>query len=249
MPLDIVIFGVIAVILIFRFLGVLGQNDKNDGRPRRDSFGDYRKAAKAAKEKRARLEEERAQRGEARGEKKVHLVEKQKETEGEATLSDKAFLEGAKSAFAMILEGYAAGDLDMLKALLDKEMLARMKDEIEKRHKAEERLEISLLEIVDARISESKQDEHFEQVAVTFTSKQCHLLFDKDNKLIEGDPDEEELLCDLWTFRQALSSQNPTWFLCATRSQKVPSQKAPKKPVVRKKASTQRARPKSQKDS
>ena len=240
MPLDIVIFGVIAVILIFRFLGVLGQNDKNDGRPRRDSFGNYRKAVE---EKRVRLEEERARREEARGEKKVRMGEKQKETEGEATLIDKAFLEGAKSAFAMILEGYAAGDLDTLKALLDKEMLARMKDEIEKRHKAEERLEISLLEIVDARISESKQDEHFEQIAVTFTSKQCHLLFDKDNKLIEGDPDEEELLCDLWTFRQALSSQNPTWFLCATRSQKVP-----KKPVARKKASP-RARPKSPKAS
>ncbi len=226
MPLDIVIFGVIAVVLIFRFLGVLGQNDKGDGRPRRDAFGNYRKSVE---QKQARREEERAQREEEsvqRGEKKVRL-EKREEAGGTAavTMSDKAFLEGAKAAFAMTLESYAAADQERLKALLDKEMFARMKEEIEKRQKAEERLEISLLEIVEARISERAQDERFEQIAVTFTSKQCHLLFDKDNKLIEGDPDEEELLCDLWTFRQNIASQDPTWFLYATRSQAVPKAK------------------------
>ncbi len=253
MPLDIVIFGVIAVILIFRFLGVLGQNDKDDGRPRRDAFGNHKKYIE---EKKARREEENARREEerrkektkARGEEPVHLQKQQgarQETrstvaDSTVTLSDQAFLEGAKAAFALTLEAYAACDLERLKALLDKEMLARMKDEIEKRQKAEERLEISLLEIVDTRIAGRQQDERFEQIAVTFTSKQCHLLFDKDNKLIEGDPDEEELLCDLWTFRQALASQDPTWFLCATRSQSVPKA-ASKKPVARKKASAKKS--------
>ncbi len=243
MPLDIVIFGVIAVILIFRFLGVLGQNDKNDGRPRRDTFGNYRSAVE---EKKARREEERARRAEERGTKKTHLTERERAgykatstatpapppaatqkvtpaagnpTSDVASLSDKAFLEGAKGAFVMILEAYAAGDLPKLKALLEKDMFARMKEEIDKRQNAEERLEISLHEIVDAHIEERSQEEHHEQIAVSFASKQCHLLFDKDNKLIEGDPDEEDLLRDLWTFRQNLASQDPTWFLCATRSQ------------------------------
>ncbi len=237
MPLDIVIFGVIAVILIFRFLGVLGQNDKDDGRPRRDAFGDYRKSVE---KKQALHEEARVQ----REEKKVHL-EKREDAGGAAvSINDKAFLEGAKAAFAMTLESYSTGDQERLKALLDKEMFAHMKGEIEKRQKAEERLEISLLEIVEARISERTQDERFEQIAVIFTSKQCHLLFDKDNKLIEGDPDEEELLCDLWTFRQNLASQDPTWFLYATRSQAVPKAKVVSK---NKKAAKKKTSAKSQK--
>ena len=260
MPLDIVIFGVIAVVLIFRFLGVLGQNDKNDGRRRRDTFGNYRKSVE---ESRARREKERARRVE-RVEKagtksavaqrvsaqvepeKVSSKKVSSESSSESSsLQDKAFLEGAKAAFAMILEAYAAGDQHNLKALLETEMLARMKEDVEKRQKSEERLEISLLEIVDARIEERTQDERFEQIAVAFTSKQCHLLFDKDNKLIEGDPDDEELLCDLWTFRQNLASQDPTWFLCATRSQSTPK----KAVVVRKKVSAKKPRPKVQKAS
>ena len=147
MPLDIVIFGVIAVILIFRFLGVLGQNDKDDGRPRRDAFGNHKKYIE---EKKARREEESARRKEERGKEKARAEEpvqlqKQQEARQETrstvadstvTLSDQAFLEGAKAAFALTLEAYAACDLERLKALLDKEMLARMKDEIEKRQKA-----------------------------------------------------------------------------------------------------------------
>ena len=260
MPLDIVIFGVIAVILIFRFLGVLGQNDKSDGRPRRDAFGKHKKYLD---EKQARREEERAQREKSRAESTVKqsvvarqsaeqsadVSDKTLKTGDAATLNDKAFLEGAKAAFAMILEAYAAGDQASLKALLDKEMLARMNDEIEKRQKAEERLEISLLEIVETRIVERAQDEHFEQIAVGFTSKQCHLLFDKDNKLIEGDPDEEELLHDLWTFRQNLASQEATWFLCSTRSQDAPKSapKSASKAKTKTKASSNKARSKSPK--
>ena len=268
MPLDIVIFGVIAVILIFRFLGVLGQNDKSDGRPRRDAFGKHKKYLD---EKQARREKEHAQREKNREKSRAggrvestvkqsvaarpsaqmsnkvydEVSDKTLETGDAVTLSDKAFLEGAKAAFAMILEAYAAGDQANLKALLDKEMLARMNDEIEKRQKAEERLEISLLEIVEARIAERAQDEHFEQIAVSFTSKQCHLLFDKDNKLIEGDPDEEELLHDLWTFRQNLASQEATWFLCSTRSQDAP--KSVSKAKTKTKASSNKARSKSPK--
>ena len=267
MPLDIVIFGVIAVILIFRFLGVLGQNDKKDGRPRRDAFGEHKKYLD---EKQARREEERAQREKSRVESRVEsnvksvaarpsaqmsnkvsneVSDKTLATGDAATLSDKAFLEGAKAAFAMILEAYAAGDQANLKALLDKEMFARMKDEIEKRQNAEERLEISLLEIVETRIAERAQDEHFEQITVGFTSKQCHLLFDKDNKLIEGDPDEEELLHDLWTFRQNLASREATWFLCSTRSQDAPKSapKSASKAKTKTKASSNKARSKSPK--
>ena len=261
MPLDIVIFGVIAVVLIFRFLGVLGQNDKNDGRRRRDTFGNYRKSVEESRARREKERVRRVEKAETKAETKSAVAQRvsaqvepekvsskkvlSESSSDSSSLLDKAFLEGAKAAFAMILEAYAAGDLHNLKALLDKEMLARMKEDVEKRQKSEERLEISLLEIVDARIEERTQDERFEQIAVAFTSKQCHLLFDKDNKLIEGDPDDEELLCDLWTFRQNLASQDPTWFLCATRSQGTP-----KKPVVvRKKVSAKKPRPKVQKAS
>lgn len=247
MPLDVVIFGVIAVILIFRFLGVLGQNDKNDGRPRKDSFGAYRKhieerraqrKASSASLRNARSNDKQGSATSSTGAKveqkvtQLPLKAKQQEAKGEIqaaarsndsadTIRDKAFTEGAKSAFAMILEAYSNGDEARLASLLDKEkMLPTMVAAIAEREKKGHRLAISLHEIISSKIIERSSNNEFENITVEFVSKQCHLEFDKDNKLVDGDPDVEETLTDLWTFRQALVSDDPTWFLCETRSKR-----------------------------
>lgn len=240
MPLDIVIFGVIAVFLIFRFLGVLGQNDKDDGRPRRDSFGAYRKHVEAEKARRAELQatktatkREQAKRAAAKisdvGVKEAksglpsNLNAKHETSPASSpdSMSDKAFLEGAKGAFAMILEAYADGDRARLTSLIAKgELLSSMVEEIAKREKSGHRLAISLHEIMESKITRRDSDASYEYITVEFVSKQCHLEFDKDNKLVDGDPDVEEVLTDSWTFHQPYSSDDPTWFLCATRSSK-----------------------------
>ena len=97
-------------------------------------------------------------------------------------------------------------------------MLPTMVAAIAEREKKGHRLAISLHEIISSKIIERSSNNEFEHVTVEFVSKQCHLEFDKDNKLVDGDPDVEETLTDLWTFRQALVSDDPTWFLCETRS-------------------------------
>ncbi len=248
MPLDIVIFGVIAVFLIFRFLGVLGQDDKDDGRPRRDSFGDYRKRVEADKARRA--DQRPAKIVAKQGADKTSSVTVPKardavrsagakdglqdslqkpldakasidasQASDQASMDDKAFLEGAKAAFAMILEAYSDGDVARLSSLIARgELLSGMLEDVAKREKAGNRLAISLHEIMESKITGRGSDAGYEYITVDFVSKQCHLEFDKDNKLIDGDPDVEEDLTDSWTFRQPHGSPDPTWFLCATRS-------------------------------
>ena len=242
MPLDIVIFGVIAVFLIFRFLGVLGRNDKDDGRPRGDSFGAYRKHIESEKARRAALQatkgaakQEQAKRANGKaintsvvkdaksgasepiGAKGV--ASENPQTSHADAMGDKAFLEGANGAFAMILEAYSNADKARLSTLIAKgALLSGMLAEIAKREKSGHNLAISLHEIMESKISGRSSDDHYDYITVEFVSKQCHLVFDKDNKLVDGDPDVEEVLTDAWTFHQPYSSNDPTWFLCATVS-------------------------------
>ena len=37
---------------------------------------------------------------------------------------------------------------------------------------------------------------------------------DKNDKIIEGDPDKIKIVTDYWKFSKSSSSKDPNWFLC-----------------------------------
>ena len=53
---------------------------------------------------------------------------------------------------------------------------------------------------------------------VKFVSEIISVTKDKDNKVIEGDPNKIKTVIDHWKFTRKISSDNPNWFLAEIKN-------------------------------
>ena len=56
------------------------------------------------------------------------------------------------------------------------------------------------------------------KVTVNFVSEIITCVRDKDNKIVEGNPDTIKTVNDIWKFSKNMWSQDPTWYLIETSS-------------------------------
>ena len=54
------------------------------------------------------------------------------------------------------------------------------------------------------------------KVTVNFVSEIITCVKDKDQKIIEGNPDKIKTVNDVWKFSKNMWSQDPTWYLVDT---------------------------------
>ena len=128
------------------------------------------------------------------------------------------FLEGAKGAFSVILEAFAAGDKKTLNNLLAKSVYTSFASAINEREKAGEHLESILLNL-KADIQGASIKGKVINISIKFTSLQTNVLKGKKGKILEGDPDQSEELVDSWNFRRTIGSKNPNWILSEITNQ------------------------------
>tara|TARA_Y100000590_G_scaffold198948_1_gene225929 strand:+ start:5580 stop:6182 length:603 start_codon:yes stop_codon:yes gene_type:complete len=130
----------------------------------------------------------------------------------------KEFLKGAKIAYEEIVTSFAKGDKKSLKNLLAKSMFNRFSDVIDERKKKELIYETVFIGIKSAKVLEFKKVENIYKVSVDFVSEIITCVKDKNNKLIEGDPERIKTVNDTWEFSKNMWSQDPTWYLVGTSS-------------------------------
>ena len=53
---------------------------------------------------------------------------------------------------------------------------------------------------------------------VKFISEIISFKKDKDNNVIEGDPNKIKTVIDRWKFTRKISSMNPNWYLAETKT-------------------------------
>ncbi|MCH9853161.1 MAG: Tim44/TimA family putative adaptor protein [Alphaproteobacteria bacterium] len=128
------------------------------------------------------------------------------------------FITGAEAAFEMILEAYAQGDLQNLKLLLTKNMYKIFSDAIKQREKDGHRLELTVLAINDISFISADIVNNQANLTVKIVSEQNSVLYNTDDKVIEGDKKANEVIEDLWTFSKSTNSSGPNWHLAATGS-------------------------------
>ena len=132
-----------------------------------------------------------------------------------------AFLNGARGAFEIILNAFAAGDKRQLKSLLSDPVYRKFRDEIDRRGRQGERLETTLISIILADIVDVRMDGRAALVTVKLVSEQTNRLSsadeDEDENESLGAPPVESIT-DLWTFARDTSSGDPNWQLVETRS-------------------------------
>ncbi len=127
------------------------------------------------------------------------------------------FAGGAKSAFEMIVQAYASGDVDTLKALVSGPLYGGFVQAIEEREQANETQETTIVTIRSADIVEAELDGHEARVTIEFVTEQVKVTRDADGKVVDGDPDKIDALTDIWTFERDVRSGDPNWELVAAR--------------------------------
>ena len=128
----------------------------------------------------------------------------------------KQFLKGASVAYEQIITSFAKGDKKSLKSLLGKNMFEDFSEVIDERNKKNVKYETTFIGIKSSKILEFKKIENIYKVTVNFVSEIITCVKDKDNKVIEGNPDTIKTVNDVWKFSKNMWSQNPTWYLVET---------------------------------
>ena len=130
----------------------------------------------------------------------------------------KQFLKGAELAYEQIVTSFANGDKKTLKPLLEKEMYNRFSEVIDERKRKQLKYETTFIGLKSAKILEFKKIENIYRVTVNFVSEIITCIKDKNNKVIEGNPDIIKTVNDVWRFSKNMWSQDPAWYLVDTSS-------------------------------
>ncbi|MCS6877150.1 MAG: Tim44/TimA family putative adaptor protein [Geminicoccaceae bacterium] len=128
------------------------------------------------------------------------------------------FLNGARTAFAMIVEAFARGDKATLEPLLAPSVFASFAAAIDERARLGQTLETRLVAISGAEVLAADLEGPIARITVRFTSEQSNCTRDASGRIVEGDPDTVETVVDVWTFERDIRSPDPNWLLVETRS-------------------------------
>lgn len=134
------------------------------------------------------------------------------------TFSPEDFLNGARSAFQMVLTAFANGDRGTLRGLLSQDVFANFDAAMKAREDAGETVESELISFKSVAFDDVDLTDDIARITVKFVTEQVNVLKDKDGSVIEGDSNQIETLTDVWTFSRDVTSKDPNWELVATHS-------------------------------
>ena len=126
------------------------------------------------------------------------------------------FVEGAKSAYGMVLEAFWTGDRETLQELCDADVYAGFDAAIAAREAAGETLDNRLVRIEDATIDMAEMVGKTARVRVRFVADIAAVTRDKDGTVVAGSLDDAVEARDLWTFKRDVRDTDPHWLLDET---------------------------------
>ena len=126
------------------------------------------------------------------------------------------FLEGAKSAYRMILEAFWKGDLDPLRGHVDAHVQEAFAAAVEQRNKDGLTLDNRLVAIDQAVISEATLERGIAIITVRFEADIAAVTRNSDDQVVAGSLSDAVQTRDLWTFRRDTGSRDPNWLLIET---------------------------------
>ncbi len=129
-----------------------------------------------------------------------------------------AFLDGAESAFRMIVTAFAAGDRETLRGLLSPDVFADFTAAIAAREQAGETQRTEVVAMRESAIVEADLRGTYATIGVRFVTDQINITTGPGGVLVAGSEAVTETI-DIWTFARDLNAADPTWLLVATRSE------------------------------
>jgi len=201
--IDIIIFGVIAIFLIFRLKNILGSKtgfeETNNNKKNQDKQFTNVVSIETKKSNLENIE-----------------INKILEVDPKFDVSD--FLNGSKTFFEMVLDSFVSGNLDTIKDFIKPSVLKSFKVAIDERIKENELLLIDLKSIEKNKIVKSTVTKSSIKINVLYESFQIRALMDKNEKIIDGDNKEPILVKDEWVYERKIKDETPNWTLIETKS-------------------------------
>lgn len=127
------------------------------------------------------------------------------------------FLRGAQDAFVMIVEGFADAEKEMLEEFLSPAVYHAFEGVIDQREKDGNKASVEIHAIRKSEVMSAEIKGKMAFITVRFTADETSIVYDKDNKIIFGDPERVTETIDIWTFGREIKSKNPAWLVYETR--------------------------------
>ena len=191
--IDIVLLAMIAGFIILRLRGILGRRTGHEKKTLGDLFN--KKATQKNTEKKV-----------------VNLSSSKLDDEAK-----EQFIRGAEKAYETIITSFAKGDKKALKPLLNKKIFQNFSDEIDNRKKENLKSELTFVGVKSAKIKNFEKKDNIYTFTVNFVSEIITCKKDKNDKVIEGNPDIIKTVNDVWKFSKNMWSSNPNWYLVETQ--------------------------------
>ncbi len=125
----------------------------------------------------------------------------------------KEFLKGAEIAYETILTSFANGDLIKLKSLLSPNMFSNFSDAIKARNKENIKSEFTFIGVKESSVEKYEKIKDNLFATVKFVAEVISVKRDKENKIIEGNPDKIKFVSDKWKFTRNVNQKSPNWYL------------------------------------
>lgn len=126
------------------------------------------------------------------------------------------FVDGAKSAYRMVLEAFWRGDRDELAWLCDEDVRASFEAAIAAREAEGHVLDNRLVRIEKAQIVEASVNGGVAQIALRFEADIAAVTRDQDGNVVAGSMTDAVGTNDIWTFTRDVRSDDPNWKLSET---------------------------------
>ena len=126
------------------------------------------------------------------------------------------FLDGAQSAYRMILEAYWAGDEAALDRLVDADVRDAFVEAIADRRVTGHVLDNRLVSIERAMIDAVRVDGQTATVVVRFDADIAAVTRDADGAVVAGSVSDAVATHDVWTFARNVRASDPNWILIET---------------------------------
>lgn len=136
--------------------------------------------------------------------------------EVDSAFTPKSFIEGAKSAYEMIVTAYASGDRKTLKMLLDKDVYESFDAAITEREAAGGTVDFTFVGLSNIEYIEAELDKRNAVVTLRIDAEVVSITKDGAGEVIEGTPGQVVAIADEWTFLRNTRSRDPNWKLVAT---------------------------------
>ena len=125
----------------------------------------------------------------------------------------KEFLKGAEIAYETILTSFANGDNKKLKSLLTSDMATNFEQAIQARNKENIKSEFTFIGVKESNVEKYERVKNEIFASVKFVSEVISVKKDKDDKIIEGNPDKIKQVVDYWKFTRNILKKGPNWYL------------------------------------